>query len=99
MFIFSNFLYAIAAIVNMVLNILLLLIIVRAIISWVNPDPYNPIVQLLYKTTEPMLWPIRRILPSSLRFGLDISPMIACLIIIFLRMFLVSTIVGVAARL
>lgn len=72
---------------------------IRALISWVNPDPYNPIVQFLYKTTEPILDPIRRILPQGLRFGIDISPIIAFLVIVFLRSFLVQTIYELAANL
>lgn len=83
----------------MVLGILYWLILIRALVSWVNPDPFNPIVQFLEKTTEPILYPIRKILPFSLRFGLDISPIIAFLIIIFLKSFLVNTLLDLATRL
>lgn len=93
MFILVNFLFAMARILDIGLTIFYWLIIIRAIISWVNPDPFNPIVQFLYKTTEPILEPIRRILPASLRLGIDISPIIAFLAIMFLRAFLVKTIV------
>jgi YggT family protein len=82
-----------------VLGILYWLILIRALVSWVNPDPFNPIVQFLEKTTEPILYPIRKILPFSLRFGLDISPIIAFLIIIFLKSFLVNTLLDLATRL
>jgi YggT family protein len=75
------------------------LILIRALISWVNPDPHNPIVQFLYKATEPILNPIRMILPLGLRFGMDISPIIAFLAIIFLKSFLVRTMLDLAARL
>ena len=99
MFIFSNLLFALAQIFNVLLTVLYWLILLRALISWVNPDQYNPVVQFLYKTTEPILYPIRRILPLSLRFGIDISPIIAFLLILFLKSFLVSTLFDLALRL
>jgi len=99
MFTFSNFLIAIAKVLDVGFSILYWLILIRALISWVNPDPYNPIVQLLYKITEPMLYPIRRFLPSGLRFGIDISPIIAFLAIMFLKSFLVRTLIDLALRL
>ena len=82
MFILSNFIKASASIIDVVLSIFYWLILIRALISWVNPDPYNAIVQFLYRTTEPVLQPIRRRLPPM---GLDISPIIAFLAIIFLK--------------
>ena len=99
MFVLSNFLVATARVLDVVLTLLYWLILVRALISWVNPDPYNPIVQFLYKTTEPILYPIRRLLPFSLKFGIDISPIIAFLAILFLKSFLVTTIMDIAQRL
>jgi YggT family protein len=99
MFVLSNFLVALARILDIVLTVLYWLLLIRALISWVNPDPYNPIVQFLYKTTEPILYPIRRILPFSLKFGIDISPLIAFLIIIFLKSFLVKTLIDISLRL
>ncbi|MFH1656116.1 MAG: YggT family protein [Candidatus Omnitrophota bacterium] len=98
MFVLSNFLAALASISDILLTILYWLILIRALISWVNPDPYNPIVQFLYKTTEPILIPIRRILPLGFRFGIDISPIIAFLIIIFLKSFLVRTLLDLSYR-
>ena len=99
MFALSNFLIAIAKVLDVVFSILYWLILIRALISWVNPDPYNPIVQFLYKTTEPILYPIRKMLPLGLRFGIDISPIIAFLAIMFLKSFLVRTLVDLAIRL
>lgn len=99
MFVFSNFLLASAKILNMVLSAFYWIILARALISWVNPDPYNTIVQFLYKVTEPVLSPIRRLLPFSLRFGIDISPLVAILIIYFLQSFLIGTLVDLAQRL
>ncbi len=98
MFVLGNLLNAVAQIVDFLLTILYWLILIRALISWVNPDPYNPIVQFIYKATEPILYPIRRLLPSNLRFGLDISPVIAFLLIVFLRSFLVRTLIDLSTR-
>ncbi len=99
MFVLANFLSAIASIIDFLLTALYWLILVRALISWVNPDPFNPIVQFLNKVTEPILAPIRKVLPPAFRFGIDISPIIAFLGIMFLRSFLVRTILDIAARL
>lgn len=95
MFILSNFIRSIASIIDVVLGIFYWLILIRALISWVNPDPYNGIVQFLYRTTEPVLTPIRRMLPPM---GIDISPIIAFLVIIFLKGFLVSTLIDFSYR-
>ncbi|MDD5128040.1 MAG: YggT family protein [Candidatus Omnitrophica bacterium] len=73
--------------------------LIRALLSWVSPDPDNPIVQFLEKYTEPILAPIRRVLPANLKFGIDISPIIAFLAIMFIRSFLVSTLLDLAVRL
>ncbi len=70
---------------------------IRALLSWVSPDPYNPIVQFLYKTTEPMLAPFRRVIPMY-SIGLDLSPILALLLVWFLKLFLVRTLYGLAAR-
>ncbi len=99
MFILGNLFLALAKILDIGITILYWLIIIRALISWVNPDPYNPIVQFLYKTTEPILEPIRRLIPVHYSIGIDISPLIAFFVLIFLRLFLVNTLLGIAARL
>ncbi|TAN62465.1 YggT family protein [bacterium] len=98
MFILANFIEAAAQIFGVLLTILYWLILIRALISWVNPDPSNPIVQFLLKATEPILAPIRRLLPLDFRFGIDISPIIIFLGIMFLRSFLVRTLLEIAAR-
>lgn len=97
MFVLGNFLSAFANILDMALNIYMWIIIGRAIISWVSPDPYNPIVQFLYKVTEPVLYLIRRRVPYGM--GIDFSPLIIILAIFFLRSFLVRTLFDIAARL
>lgn len=99
MFVLSNLLAAIAALLNVILTIFYWLILIRALISWVNPDPYNPIVKFLYKTTEPILYPIRRMMPMRFGIGIDLSPIIAFLVLIFLRSFLVKTLLDVSFRL
>lgn len=88
MFILSNFVTALASVLNAVLGVMTWVIFIRAVISWVNPDPFNPIVQFLERVTEPILAPIRRFMPSM---GVDLSPIIAFLIILFLQKFLVPT--------
>lgn len=98
MFLAGNLLMAIAQILSIVLNIYMWVIIIRALISWVNPDPYNPIVQFLYKITEPVLYPIRKAIPIS-GLGIDFSPIIVFLIIIFLQNFLVQTLIDFSRRL
>ncbi len=97
MFILGNFLNAFAKILDIALNFIMWVIIIRALISWVNPDPYNPIVQFLNRVTEPILSPIRRLLPTY-RIGLDLSPFIAILIIYFMREFLVRSLMEIAIR-
>jgi YggT family protein len=85
-----NLLVALATVLDLALNIYMWLIIARAILSWVNPDPYNPIVRFLYNVTEPVLGYLRRRVPVVLG-GLDLSPLIVIAVIMFLRIFLVQT--------
>ena len=97
MFILANFLLAVAYIVKYVLEIYMWIIIARAVISWVNPDPYNPIVNFLYRATEPLLRRVRRVLPNL--GGLDLSPLIVLLAIVFLQNFLVLSLFELVQRL
>ena len=96
MFVMANFIRAFAGVIDIVLGIFYWLILIRALISWVNPDPYNVIVQFLYRATEPVLEPIRRILPPM---GIDISPIVAFLVIIFFKGFIVATLMDISYRL
>jgi len=98
MFVLGNLVYAAATISDYLLTILNWLIIIRALLSWVNPDPYNPIVQFLCKVTEPILAPFRRLIPSY-SIGLDFSPIFVLILIWFLKLFLVRTLFGIASRL
>lgn len=95
MFVIGNFLGALATLVDFALSAYMWVIIGRAIISWVNADPYNPIVRFLYEITEPVLSRIRRVVPVF-GGGLDLSPMLLILALIFLRSFLVPTLHGLA---
>jgi YggT family protein len=97
MFIIGRLLEAIATILGMGLSIYMWIIIIRAIISWVNPDPYNPIVQFLYRATEPVLEPIRRALPM-MSIGIDFSPLIVIFAIYFLQVFLIGSLHDLAFR-
>ena len=96
MFILGNLIIAVAKVINLVLFVYYWLILIRALISWVSPDPFNPIVQFLYRATEPVLEPIRRYMPQ---LALDISPIIAFLIIIFLQNFLVPSLLTLGLQL
>ena len=96
MFVIGNLFIALARMLDMALSVVWWLIIIRAIISWVNPDPFNRIVQFLYRTTEPILSPIRRVLPMM---AIDISPIIAFLLIILIRSWLVATLFDLGMRL
>lgn len=97
MFVIANFLNALATVINIALGAYVYLILGRVIISWVNADPYNPIVRFLFAATEPVLAPIRRRLPYL--GGLDLSPMLLILAIIFLQHFLVPTLQRIAMSL
>ena len=98
MFALGNLIAALAYILDMVLTIYMWVIIARALLSWVNPDPYNPIVRMLYNVTEPVLGWVRRRVPLIFG-GLDLSPLIVLLAIVFLQRFLVSTLWDLAQRL
>lgn len=97
MFIFGNLIIAIAKILDMALTIYMWIIIFRAIISWVNPDPYNPIVRFLYRATEPVLTPIRRLIPIG-NVGIDFSPIVVILVIYFLKLFVVTSLLQLAVH-
>jgi YggT family protein len=98
MFIIVNLIDAVALVIHYLLNIYMWLIIIRAFLSWVNPDPYNPIVSFLYQVTEPVLYRIRRFLPFR-GLGIDLSPILVFIIIVFLDRFLVGTLQDIVMRL
>ena len=88
MFIVGYFLLALAKVLNFLLIFLMWIVIARAVLSWVSPDPFNPIVRFINNVTEPILYPIRSKLPVNLG-GLDLSPIVVFMVIIFLQTFLV----------
>ena len=98
MFVASNLVLALARLLEIVCWAYFWMIIARAVLSWVNPDPSNPIVRFLYRATEPVLRPIRNRLPTF-QMGLDLSPMIVLLAIYFLESFLIGSLRDLAVSL
>ena len=94
---FGNFLVAIVTVIDILLNVYMWIIVARAIISWVSPNPYNPIVNFLYQATEPVLRYARRIIPP-IGGTLDLSPIIVLVAIVFLRQFLVQSLMQFAQQ-
>ncbi len=97
MFLIANFMNGVAVILSWLLSIYIWVIIIRALLSWVSPDPYNPIVQILYRLTEPVLAPIRYRMPNP--GGVDLSPIVVILVIFFLQNFLVQSMFDMARML
>ena len=95
MFIIGHFLNALAVILHIAITAYMWIIIIRALLSWVNPDPYNPIVRFLYNVTEPVLYEVRRRLPLFFG-GIDFTPMAVILVLIFLDYFLVPVLASMA---
>ncbi len=98
MFILANLVDAVALVVNFLLQAYMWIVIARAVISWVNPAPYNPIVRFLYSATEPVLYRLRRLLPLYAG-GIDFSPIIVIVVIYFLQAFLVQSLYDLARSL
>lgn len=95
MFVIGNFIAAVARIIDIALTLYMWIIVIRAVLSWVNPDPYNPIVRLLHQVTEPAMSLVRRWIPLR-GLGIDLSPMIILLAIVFLQSFLVPSLMQMA---
>ena len=98
MIILSNFLIAFAKVLDIVLTIFMWIVIARAVLSWVSPDPYNPIVRFIHQVTEPVLYQIRKRIPVSFG-GIDFSPILVFLAIIFLQQFVVNSLLKMAQTL
>lgn len=96
MFLFANFIEALAGALSMVLTIYMWIVIIRCFISWVNPDPNNPIVRFLYTVTDPVLYRLRRALPFLYTSGVDLSPIVIVVGIYFLQSFLVQSLYDLA---
>jgi len=99
MFIFGNLIQAVAVILDKVLQLYTFVLIVSVLISWVSPDPYNPIVRVLRMATEPVFNWVRRRLPFTMVGMMDLSPIVVFMAIWFLRMFLVHTLFDLSLRL
>jgi YggT family protein len=97
MFIIGNFLMAVAIILRYVLTFYMWIVIARAVLSWVNPDPYNPIVRFIHNVTEPVLYRIREKIPVNFG-GIDFSPIIVILGVIFLQNFVVNSLLRLSAN-
>lgn len=97
MFVVANLLLGVAKILDMLLWFYMWVLIARVVISWVNADPYNPIVRAIVSVTEPVLYRIRRALPMY-GGGIDFSPIVVFLGIYFLQIFLVQSMVDLALR-
>jgi YggT family protein len=95
MLVLRNLFIAVATVIDYVLVFYMFITIARAVLSWVSPDPYNPIVRFIHNLTEPVLYQIRKRVPIMFG-GIDFSPIIVLLIIIFLRIFVVESLKGLA---
>ncbi|PIP03545.1 MAG: hypothetical protein COW18_01805 [Zetaproteobacteria bacterium CG12_big_fil_rev_8_21_14_0_65_54_13] len=97
MYILGYFLQALASVVHIVLMGVMIVVIARAVLSWVSPDPYNPVVRMINQMSEPLLFPIRRRVPYI--GGIDLSPMIVLLVVMFFDNFLVPSLERIAISL
>lgn len=98
MSILANLIGALATVIDILLNVYMWIIVARAIVSWVSPNPYNPIVNFLIVATEPVLRYARRIVPP-IGGTFDLSPILVLVAIVFLRQFLVQTLHQLAVSL
>ena len=98
MYVVGYFLKAVATVLNTALWLYMWVIIARAVLSWVSPDPYNPIVRFIHNVTEPVLYQIRIRIPINLG-GIDFSPIIVIIAVYFLRDFAVKSLLRFSATL
>ena len=94
MILLANILYALGYVLSMALSFLIFVVIARAVISWVSPDPFNPIVRFLVSCTDPLIRPIRRYIPPM--GGIDLSPLVLILALYFLQMVLAQSLMDYA---
>ncbi|MCL6643259.1 MAG: YggT family protein [Candidatus Bipolaricaulota bacterium] len=99
MFALKNLLLAVATVLDWTITIYIWIVIIRAFISWVQPNPYNPIVQFLHAVTEPLLAPIRYYLLRNMPVGIDLSPMVLILLLVLIQRFSIPTLMELALRL
>jgi YggT family protein len=98
MFVLANLFIALARVLQVVLNLYFWLVVVSVVVSWVNPDPYNPLVRMLRNMTEPVYRPLRRVLPLYAG-GIDFTPLVVILLIQFLEVFAVNSLLQLGAQL
>ncbi len=94
----GTLLQALAQILHMIINIYIWVVIIAALITWVRPDPYNPIVQTLYRLTEPAYALVRRYIPTVIG-GIDLAPLIIIIALQFIDLFFVRLLMNLAYRL
>ncbi len=85
--------------IGILLSMLQWLIIAAALVTWVSPDPRNPIVQFLFRSTEWILRPCRKILPPRWTGGIDFSPILAILLIVVVKQVVIGLLLGAPVRL
>lgn len=91
MYFLSTIISASASVIHMILTLYTWVIVISAVLSWVNPDPYNPIVRSLRALTEPVLWRARRLMPFLYINGLDLSPIAVLIALQFIDQVLVRS--------
>lgn len=94
----QNFAHAVAVVLDQLLTLYLWLVVISALLTWVNPDPRNPIVRFLHAVTEPLFYEVRRRLPFVLVGGFDLSPLVVILAVMFLKAFVVRSLYDFAPR-
>lgn len=99
MILLGNFLAGLARILHFLLMLYLWIVIIRAVLSWVNVPSLYPVALVLYRLTEPVLRPIRRLVPPRQLGGIDISPIIVGLLIVFIDSFLINSLTMYAQQL
>ncbi len=97
MFVVGNLVNALAWLLDVGLNVLLVIVLVSAVLSWIRPDPRNPIVSFLDRVSDAVCDPVRRLLPTTFG-GLDVAPLLVMLAIVFVQKFVVASLHGLAFR-
>lgn len=96
MFVIQNILLAVGNVLGALLNLYFWIVIIAAVITWVRPDPYNPIVRGLRLLTEPVFYYIRKWMPFTYRSGLDFSPLVVVLVIQLVNLIVVKSLIQFA---
>jgi YggT family protein len=96
-FVLGNLLNAVAWVLDNIITLYILIIVINALLSWVRPDPFNPIVRLLGTLSDFICDPIRRLIPMH-SLGVDLSPIVAVLFLYFTKLFVVQTLHDLASR-